>query len=63
MDNAPIVIDSRPWLMRKALGEIPRVTNGVSFTDLFRTDQATGARVLKEPNDLQGLFERVPGLD
>lgn len=49
--------------MRKALGEIPRVTNSVSFTDVLRTDSITGARVLKSPADLLALFERVPGLD
>lgn len=49
--------------MRKALGEIPRVTNGVSFTDLFQKDTFTDARVLKNPADLQALFERIPGLD
>lgn len=62
-DNAPIVVDSRPWIMRKALGEIPRVTNSVSFTELLTADPATGARVLKDPSELRALFERVPGLD
>ena len=49
--------------MRKALGEIPRVTESVSFTDLFRTDSATDARVIKDPATLRHLFEQVPGLD
>ena len=51
-ENTPIVIDSRPWVMRKAMGEIPRVNNCVSFLDLFKKDPGSGAKVIKSNEDL-----------
>lgn len=39
------------------------MTNAVSFLDLFRKDSETGARILKYPSDLRGLFERVHGIE
>ena len=39
------------------------MTNSLSFDSLFRSDPETGARILKNPADLQSLFERIPGID
>ena len=50
-------------MLRKALGEIPRVNHCVSFLDLFRKDAETGAKILKYPSDLRDLFERIQGVD
>ena len=39
------------------------MTNNLSFDSLFRSDRKTGARILKHPDALQSLFERIPGID
>ena len=45
------MIDTRPWIMRKALGEIPNC-ECVSFFDLFDKDPATGVKIFKKPHEL-----------
>lgn len=40
-ENTPIVIDSRPWVERKGLGEIPRIKDYLSYELLSRIDPIT----------------------
>ena len=40
--SLPTLVDTRPWIFRKAVGEIPN-SEGVSFLDLLEKDKASGA--------------------
>ena len=57
-----MIIDTRPWVLRVALGEIPRTPAYVSFMDLFRTDYNSGAKILKTPEDLRAIFVAIPNM-
>ena len=48
--------------MRKMLGEIPKVPAALSFFDILTRDSKTGAKVLKNPEQLKSLFENLPGM-
>lgn len=48
--------------MRQFCGEIPKLPAALSFFDLFTRDYNTNAKVLKQPNELKELFERLPGM-
>ena len=48
--STPIMVDTRPWLMRKALFE-PPYTQGLSFSDLLEKHRC-GAQVLIKPERL-----------
>jgi 3-mercaptopyruvate sulfurtransferase SseA len=53
----PTVIDTRPWWMRKAMGET-KVGQGLNYNDLLEEDpMGTGALVLKHPYELHEIFE------
>lgn len=53
------VIDTRPWIYRKIKGEYREPNVGfVSFFELFKKDQKTGASVMKSPRSLSRIFER-----
>jgi 3-mercaptopyruvate sulfurtransferase SseA len=58
----PVVIDTRPWWIRKAYGEIP-VAEGLNYNDLFESDPlGSGALVLKHPIELHEIFEMYEGI-
>lgn len=57
----PTMIDTRPWIYRKAVGEIP-YCEGVSFFDLLEKDPKSGAQVMKPPWKLREIFDKVPDL-
>ncbi len=63
MNSAPIVIDTRPWGTRQYHGEIPKITNFISFLDLFDTDPQSGAKIIKNPKRLRALFEEHEGMN
>mmetsp|Transcript_3149 Transcript_3149/g.5264 ORF Transcript_3149/g.5264 Transcript_3149/m.5264 type:complete len:85 (+) Transcript_3149:108-362(+) len=61
-ENIPLVIDTRPWLMRKTFGEI-KIAKGFSFTDILEKDpMGSGALVMKHPVELHEMFEEIEGL-
>ena len=49
--------------MRKVLGELkePNIES-VSFLEVFTKDKKTGCRVLKSPEQLKKIFEKIEGL-
>lgn len=61
MAGLPVLIDTRPHMVRLKMGDLP-YSQKLSCFDLFLQDKKTGSRVLKPVDTLRKMFLKMQGI-